>query len=161
MIKPIIVDLPYPEVTPTEQNMHDVKLLMPNYGGKGSETTAIFQYTYQHYILHGVNEHIADTLLGIGLAEMSHHEKLAESIVNLKGDPVIAGGYNWWTGANVNYTKQIKNIILTNIIDEQNAIKQYEQTNRFINNMEVKALIDRIIMDEELHIIKLKELLKL
>jgi Mn-containing catalase len=42
-------EISYPEII-VEPNIADSRLLMPSFGGSGSETTAIMTYTFQHFV---------------------------------------------------------------------------------------------------------------
>ncbi len=151
-------DLPYPTITP-QKNLRDAKLLMPNYGGKDSELTAILQYVYQAYI-NFENEPFAKVLEGISMTEMHHHELLGEAIAKLGGYPVM-GGHTYWNGSFVFYDTNPKVFLEFNIKAEETAIKNYERTILALNNEEVKLMLERIILDEELHIKIFRELIRL
>lgn len=154
----IKVDLPYPELDLDEKSLYEVRLLKPVYGGAESETTAIMTYIYQNYVLAPDYEEIALTLEGISLAEMTHHDLLGTAIVQLGGTPVIGGNYNYWQGGMVNYSKDVRKIIDDNIAAERKAIRDYREVIARTKMDEIKALIERIILDEELHIKVLKEI---
>jgi bacterioferritin len=157
---PIKADLPYPEVKVTEKNSRDAWLLMNDYAGRQSETTAIFNYSYQSYIFDEKYPEIAQTLERIGIAEMFHHELLGSTIVKLGGQPIIAGQRGFWNGSFVNYEGNIRKALMDDIREEQTAIANYRNTIRQLNNQSVIALIERIILDEEVHIVTLNQLLK-
>lgn len=146
------VDKPYPELTVYENNPHDVFALMPDYGGRESETTAIMQYSYQHYILKEHYPEVAYNLENIAISEMRHHELLANAIVQSGGDPIIAGNHCFWSGSSVNYVCDVCDILKANIAAEKGAIVNYKRTITKLCNKSIIALIRRIIEDEELHI---------
>lgn len=145
-------NLPYPEIDIQTQSYHEVRLLMPAFGGKDSETTAIMTYIYQSYILAPDDETLSYVIKKISMTEMRHHELLGTMIVQLGGTPIIGGNYNYWQGGYVNYTKNPTTILNNNIIDEKKAIADYKEIIRKSNNETVKAVIARIILDEEVHI---------
>ena len=149
-------ELPYPEVEPIE-NLADSKLLMPNYGGPAGELTAVTTYCFQNYITQK-NKELADVLIGIAKSEMHHHELLGETIYKLGGYPVM-GGRTYWNGSFVNYTLDPKKFLQQNIMGEETAILNYERTVLNLKTESVKLLLERIILDEELHIKIFKELL--
>lgn len=142
-------DLPYPAIT-VEQNQKDAKILMGVYSGACGELTAIMTYAYQSYITQKRHE-LHDTLIGIAKVEMHHHSLLGESIYALGGYPVM-GARNYWSGSYADYTLNIQNFLKNDIASEQNAILNYERTMLNIETESVKALIERIILDEQLHI---------
>ena len=148
-------ELPYPTLQ-VEKNLNDSKLLLPSYGGNGSEITAIMTYSYQHFIV--MNKEIEDALSGIAVTEMTHMEMLGEAITALGGYPII-GGRTYWNGSYVNYTLDPKRFLKQNIIAEENAILNYEKTILNLSQDSLKQMLERIILDEEVHIKIFKELL--
>lgn len=149
-------EISYPEIV-VEPNIADSRLLMPSFGGSGSETTAIMTYTFQHFIC-PIPE-IADVLKGISIAEMKHMDLLGEAIVALGGYPIIAGR-TYWNGSFVNYTLDTKKFLRQNILAEETAILNYERTILNLSQDSLKQLLERIIVDEEIHIKLFKELLQ-
>ncbi len=158
-MKPIKVDLEYPEVEIDSVSMSDCRCLMEDYGGAESELTAILTYIYQAYTLNEMEQYkeLYDTLEGIAITEMHHHELLGETIVKLGGTPVMGGNQKFWNGSMVNYCKDIINMINIDIKAENIAIENYKKTMRCVQNYSIRELIERIIMDEELHILALEE----
>ena len=86
-------------------------------------------------------------------------ELLGEAIVALGGYPII-GGRTYWNGSYVNYTLDTKKFLRQNILAEENAILNYERTILNLSQDSLKQLLERIILDEELHIKLFKELLQ-
>ncbi|MGN0771495.1 MAG: ferritin-like domain-containing protein [Christensenellales bacterium] len=153
------LSLPYPEIT-GYLSPKEVRCLVDDYGGRKSETTAIMQYIYQHYVLDADYPQIGDALLGIAVTEMHHHELLGEAITLAGGDPIIAGSTCFWSGSNVNYIKNPVAALRANIEAERQAIAKYRRTISCVSNASLKDLISRIIMDEELHVSIFEDLLQ-
>lgn len=153
---PYAVELPYPEIEAAE-NLADSKLLMPNYGGPSGELTAITTYCFQLYVS-GRNRQLADALEGIAKVEMKHHALLGDAIFKLGGYPVM-GGRTYWSGSFVNYMLDPKKFLRQNITAEETAILNYERTVLNLRTESVKTLLERIILDEELHIKIFKDLI--
>lgn len=141
------------------QDLDDAMLLMQDYGGRVSETSALMQYMYQHYILSPVDKEIADILERIAIFEMQHHELLGKTITLLGGDPIVGADYKYWTAGYINYTRSLKEIIMVDINDEEQAIENYRKTIARLKNKDVARMIECIISDEELHIEVLTEIL--
>ena len=158
-MKPIKVDLEYPEVEIDSVSMSDCRCLMEDYGGAESELTAILTYIYQAYTLNEMEQYkeLQETLEGIAVTEMHHHKMLGEAIVKLGGTPVMGGTHKFWNSSMVNYCKDIINMINIDIKAENIAIENYKKTMRCVQNYSIRELIERIIMDEELHILALEE----
>ena len=150
-------DLPYP-VIEVEQNVAESKLLMPVYAGSASELTAVLTYSFQRYVSPKYPE-ITTALKGIAITEMHHHELLGETIYALGGYPVM-GARTYWNGSLVNYTLDPRKYLRQNIVAEETAILNYERTILNLTTDSVKMLLERIILDEEVHIKIFKELLK-
>lgn len=148
----------YPELKIEGKNLYEASILFPLYGGNVSETTALMQYAYQHYITEESYPVIAETLLEIGITEMIHHEKLGEAIFELGANPLIGDGRNFWNAGCVNYTTDMKGLIMSDITSEKQAIADYEKSILLISNKSIRALIERIIIDEELHLETLEKI---
>lgn len=153
-------DLPYPTIDFSQNNPYEVRLLMPSYGGKESETTAVMTYIYQHYISEPEYSGMSEILKRIAINEMKHHDLLGTMIVNFGGTPLIGSNYNYWQGGYVSYIKSPKVFLSNNIIAEKKAIQDYENIIKHSANETVKAVAARIIMDEEVHIKIFKTLLE-
>lgn len=149
-------ELPYPEIR-VEKNVADSKLLMPSYGGPSSETTAIMTYSFQHFVT-AEDEELSSALIGIAKTEMIHFDLLGECIYALGGYPVI-GGRTYWNGGFANYTLDKRKFLEQNIMAEETAILNYERTILNLSQESVKLLLERIILDEEVHIKIFKEIL--
>ena len=94
-------------------------------------------YIYQNYITRLYNEDVADVLERIAITEMHHHDILGTTIARLGGNPVIGADNCWWTGANVNYAVNLKEMLLDNIKAEQAAIQNYRRTIAKLTNQSI------------------------
>lgn len=150
-------ELPYPDVE-VEKNIAESKLLMPVYSGSSGELTAVMTYCFQMYVTPKYPD-IRQALKGIAVTEMLHHKLLGETIYKLGGYPVI-GARTYWNGSFVNYTLSPQKFLRENILSEQNAIMNYERTILNLSSDSVKMLLERIILDEEVHIGIFRQLLK-
>lgn len=150
-------ELPYPEAHPT-QKLSEAKLLMPSYAGIASELTAVTTYTFQSLITES-KEELSDALAGIAKVEMKHMRLLGQAIYRLGGYPIM-GARSYWSGNMAGYTLDPKKFLRMNIASEEAAIANYERTILALSDDSVKLLLERIILDEELHIEIFKELLK-
>lgn len=151
MSKDYSIKLPYPKIEGVVYPQ-DIRCIVDDYSGRASELTAILQYSYQQYISHSYDEELAKDLLGIAIVEMTHHELLGEAIAQMGGDPIMGGSTCFWSGSNVNYTKNPVTFIRNNINAEYQAIQNYRRSIACVRNQSLKDLLARIIMDEELHI---------
>lgn len=153
------VDLPYPEADTVTPSREEVRLLMPVFGGRESETTAVLNYVYYSYVSQEKYRDLSRCFEGIAIAEMRHHELLGRAVARLGGTPYIGGNYNYWQGNFVNYAKD-PSLMLRNALNaERQAICDYKNIVAKTGQAEIKAMVERIILDEELHVKTLTELI--
>lgn len=163
-IKPIIMDLPYPTIQVKEKNQAYANLLSIDYCGSVSELSAIAQYINNENCLSARNCPLAKTILGIAMAEMMHLQKLGELIVLLGGEISFAamqqnGRRKMWTPEYITIPQHARQMLSADIESEKQAIRQYQMHMKAIQDSGVNALLSRIILDEEYHIMILHTLL--
>ncbi len=164
-VRPIMVDLPYPPLQVSERNQAYANLLSIDYCGAVSEMSAITQYINNENRLSGEKCKTAVTILGIAMAEMMHLQKLGEMIGLLGGkiDFVARhrnGRSRMWTPEFLTIPEQEKRMIEADIEAERAAINQYRVHINMIQDEFVNEVLERIILDEEYHIMILQALLK-
>lgn len=152
-------DLPYPEPVIPYPNPVEAKKLMNDYGGRDSETTAILQYVYQSYVLSREFPEFSKKLAEIAVCEMKHQKILGSAIAAYGSFPVIGGRTAFWNGSYVNYATDLIKLLEYDIQGELCAIENYKNTILCVQNNTLKAVIERIIEDEELHVVVLKAML--
>lgn len=150
------VNSPYPEPKVEKKNMQYANILLKDYAGKVSEFTAISLYSYQHFVSDGQYEDYAKLIGGIAVVEMKHLELLGETI-KLEGiKPMYINNVcppgKFWNPMYVNYTICIEEMLMEDIKDEEMAIRNYKYHMTLINDKYIRKLIERIILDEELHV---------
>lgn len=147
---------PYPEIRVVGKNPFYAQLLLDDYAGKVSETTAIMQYVHHHMEMEATPgwQEMADLLEGVSIVEMEHMEMLGETIILLGECPRYCDSQQQpWTPLYVEYCdfdpcSQLR----ADIKGEQDAIHQYRAHIQMIQDPNIQALITRIIKDEEHHI---------
>lgn len=153
------VDKPYPKVKLSEKDRYAAKLIYDDYASSVSEYTAVSQYVYAHAL--AKDEKTAEVFLGTAIVEMNHLDMLADVLVDLGYNPkFISGKCKIWCSNLVPYGTSTQNRIELAIKSEYEAINQYKEHIEKIHNEDLKKLLYRIIMDEELHIQIFKKLLK-
>ncbi|MCI8615589.1 rubrerythrin family protein [Parablautia intestinalis] len=162
-VKPVMADLPYPEIRVRRRNRDYADLLSVDYCGFVSELSAITQYINNETRICGERCSLARTLLGIAVAEMMHLQKLGELIVLLGGDIDFTaktrnGCSKLWTPEYLSISENIDKMLEDDIEAEKEAICQYEMHIKMINDDCVNSVLKRIILDEEYHIMLLKVL---
>lgn len=163
-IRPIMMDLPYPPIQVEGKNPSYANLLSVDYCGSVSEMSAITQYINNENRMSNERCSLAKTILGIAMAEMMHLQKLGELIFLLGGPVDFTARYQngravMWTPEYLQIPGNIKNMLQADIEAEQGAIKQYEMHIRMMNDRGVNAVLERIILDEEYHIMLLQTML--
>lgn len=164
-VKPIMMDLPYPPTQAGERNSAYANLLSIDYGGSVSEMTAITQYINNENRMSCERCPFIKTILGIAMAEMIHLQKIGELIFLLGGKIDFTAKYRdagpkMWTPEYVAMPESVRQMLITDIEAEKAAIKQYKMHMNMIQDRAVNAVLARITMDEEYHIIILQTLLK-
>lgn len=164
-IKPAMVDLPYPPIQVKEQNCCYANLLSIDYCGSVSELSAITQYINNENRMAAEKCSLARTILGIAVAEMIHLQMLGELIYLLGGElDFVArhqdGNQKLWTPACLTIPGNIRKMLCADIESEKDAIRQYEIHIRTIKDEHINAVLERIIKDEEYHIMMLQALLE-
>lgn len=162
-VKPIMMELPYPEIQVRGKNQAYANLLSFDYCGSVSEMSAITQYINNENRMSCEQCPLAKTILGIAMAEMIHLQKLGELIFLLGGTIDFTAKQNggrkkMWTPEYLNTPQNVKKMILADIEAEKAAINQYRMHIKMINDDYVNAVLARIIKDEEYHIMILKAL---
>lgn len=139
-------------------------IISPAYSGRNSELTAILQYVYQHMIFDNLKYvYIAEQLEKILLEEMKHFELLGKTLLRLGVTPIYTAyptiRDNYFTSRYVNYTTKPRQMLLSSIIGEQQAINTYKNMLNRLTNQEVKNVISYILMEEVKHLEVLNELI--
>lgn len=163
-VKPIMMDLPYPQIRVREKNQVYANLLSMDYCGSVSEMSAITQYINNENRMSSEQCPLAKTILGIAMAEMIHLQKLGELIYLLGGtiDFVArqpGGRPKMWTPEYLSIPENARSMVLADIEAETAAINQYKTHIKMIHDDDVNAVLWRIIRDEEYHIMLLRTLL--
>lgn len=154
---------PYPTIKVIGENSHYANLIQLNYAGMVSELSAILQYVNHETRLFNDYADVSKTLEKIAEVEMTHLEILGKLIILLGETP----GY-WinkkgkklnWTPDFVNYGTDLLSMLNNDLNAEEAAIKQYKETAAKINDINIVHIINRIILDEEVHVEILKNLI--
>lgn len=148
---------PYPEIVALQPNISFARLLMDDFAGIVSEFSLINQYLYHYFVID--EPEICKTLRNIAAAEMHHMTILAKLIKMLGGNPVYrSGSGNYWHSKYIYCGSQLSDRIRVDIDTEQRAINCYNLHIDMIDDPPIKKMLERIILDEELHIRLLKDI---
>lgn len=162
-VKPIMMELPYPPIQVCGRNQAYADLLSVDYCGAVSEMSAITQYINNENRLCCENCPYTRVILGIAMAEMMHLQKLGE-LINLLGGCICFEARQCgrkskpWTPEYLTLPEKADEMILADIEAERAAIWQYRAHMAMIKDSGVNAVLERIIKDEEYHIMTLQAL---
>ena len=152
--------IPYPELVNVEPDYKFGRLVYDSYAGGKSELTTILSYVFQ-YLTNEDTTEVAMFLMMIAKQEMKHLELLGEILVSLGLEPYYMSTYgNKWCSDNVRTTfRSLEEMLMFNIGSEKEAIQEYKHLMNVCGNESIKAVLARIIMDEENHV-QIFEMLK-
>ncbi|MCI8444660.1 MAG: hypothetical protein HFJ37_05915 [Clostridia bacterium] len=144
--------IPYPKIPDLYPNSRYARMIQEDFAGKDGELTAITQYIYEH-INFSDKEKLSLVLKRIAIEEMRHLDILGEIIKKLGGKAhYINSNEDQWTAKNVNYNiENLKEIMRYNILSEEKAIMGYRKAMRYTNNIQLRRVFERIIIDENMH----------
>lgn len=156
------INVPYPPVKTEGKNQNYAALLTNDFAGSVSEMSAVTNYIFQSLITR--NKEIAETMKCISMVEMHHMDMLGELIVCFGSSPKIGAvsgcSIRYWNGQYLCYDEDPLSYLKVNIANENKAIETYKGRITQINDCYAKKVIERIIMDEEHHIMLFQGLLK-
>lgn len=164
-VKPAMLPLPYPPIQVWDKNQEYADLLSCDYCGSVSELSAITQYINNENRLCLVDCAFARTLLEIAMAEMMHLQKLGELIQLLGGEVSFSavqpnGSRIMWSPDFLSLSRNTQKMLWADIQAEKDAIAQYRAHMGRIKDRCVNAVLQRIIKDEEYHILMLYGMLE-
>ena len=164
-MKPLMVDLPYPNLNDVCENENLAKIVRPFFAGLHGEITAIMQYVYHAFYFEKEKDlETANLLKSISIAEMRHLELLGRLLLKLGVDPWfgVSDGFSktFYNTSKISYSKLKEKMLLDDISGEMMAIKEYDRAIDMIKDEKVSAVLVRIKLDEELHVSALKSRLQ-
>lgn len=158
------LNLPYPTIQPQSKSCKYARAMLSNVGDSNSEMTAVSLYFYNSVILDTNYSCFAKCFQDIAVTEMHHLDIFAELAYKLGEDPRLWSDHNgrkaYWTPAFNQYPKEIRALISNSIKGEEAAIRKYRDQAKFIQDANIVSILNRIILDEELHIEIFKNMMK-
>ena len=161
-MKPLICDLPYPSTETLTKDVRSGQIISFAYATLHGELTATLQYVYHHFYFAEFEQDDAEILMAIAKAEMIHIDILGSAMLKLGVTPryvQMPNTNNFYNTCAVSCSKTPQKMLLDDIQGELNAIADYQKMLFILKNEQVEAIIQRIILDEQLHLEKLKEML--
>lgn len=162
-MKPLIVDLPYPSTDTLKEDVRSGYIISFAYATLKGELTATLQYVYHHFYFGEIEPKDADILMSIAVAEMHHVDILGSAMLKLGVPPKYVqcpNTNNYFNTSTVSQSTTPQKMIMDDIQGEMTAIADYQKMLFVLKNEQVEAIIQRIILDEQLHLETLKMMLE-
>ena len=162
-MKPLQVDLPYPSTNTLTKDVRSGYIISYAYATLRGELTAILQYVYHHHFFDGIDPKDADILMSIAVCEMLHLNILGSAMLKLGVNPRYVQQPctdNYFNTTTVSQATMPQKMLMDDIQGEMTAIADYQKMLFTLKNEEVAAIIQRIILDEQLHLETLKTMLE-
>lgn len=161
-MKPLICDLPYPSTEVLQKDVRSGQIISFAYATLRGELTATLQYLYHKFYFANVDSDDASVIQSIAVAEMKHLDILGEAMLKLGVSPKFVQCPNsqaYYNASVVSQATTPSKMLMDDIQGEMNAIADYQKMLFVLKNEQVEAIIQRIILDEQLHLETLKKLL--
>ncbi len=162
-MKPLAVDLPYPSTDALTVDVRSGNIISFAYATLKGELSAVMQYIYQRMYMRAVDEADADTMLSVALAEMHHLDILGSAMIRLGVPPrfvLYPNTYAYFNASQVSKATSPVKMLMDDVQSEMNAITEYEKMLFALKNERVEAIIQRIVLDEQLHLETFKNMLQ-
>lgn len=147
---------PYPPVTVCGRNAEYAAAMTDNIGACNSEMSAVSLYFYNSVIVRENFPEVAQCFHGISVVEMHHMDIYARLAFQLGADPRLwhcrNGKMVWWSPECNRYPDCILPLLENARQGELDAIDKYRKQTHWIQDKYVLANLNRIILDEELHV---------
>lgn len=149
-------DLPYPVVRITSVNEEYGQMILDNVGGMISEMSAVSSYMYNHTIAGEAFKELRDIFLQISMVEMMHLDIFSTLSLQLGMDPRLWSCSHdhseYWSPSYNNYPNQLNALLVNAITSEQKTIDKYSFQASVIKDPYIVEILNRIIVDEKLHV---------
>jgi len=147
-------NIAYISVPILPKNNKYARLIYDNFAGNEGEFTVVSQYIYEHMILKK-DINISRILLDIAMEEMYHLDILGQVILGVGEKPMLINSEGKeWNSKILNYEEyNLKELMEINIELEKRSILGYQNLIRYTNNIVLKRIYERIILDEKNHLL--------
>ena len=157
-------DTPYPPVAVDGKNPQYAAAILSNIGSCNSEMSAVSLYFYNSLITREFFQEVAECFHRISLVEMHHLDIFGRLVLLLGGDPRYCSPRQGcpvaWNGNMVTYHASLCEAVQSDISLEQAAIHTYQYQAAAIEDCYISAMLNRIILDEQLHIRAFRRILE-
>lgn len=159
---------PYPVIQVNEKNKCYAYAMLNNVGSRHSEISTIALYVYNSTITKEIAEEISFCFHKISVVEMHHLSIFAQLAHLLGADPRLWSreskrkglnlwnsnrfGMCYWNAGYNSYTMQLPQMLKNAITGERKAIETYKKQCGWIKDENIRDNLERIILDEEIHV---------
>ena len=163
-LPPVTAPEPYPPVKVAGPDLAAAQLLSQSLAGRQSELSSVTQYLYQSWALYRIAPEAGETMRRLAVVEMRRLDLLGELILLLGGDPRYraANGAEavYWDGGMPSYCTNPRRAMALNLEAELDAAARYRAQAAQIDDPYVAALLRRLLLDEEQHVLIFRHLLE-
>ena len=158
MIKAFNCDAPYPSASDLKTDLLSAKTIYPLYSGLHGELNSVAFYSkrFVHLKRNG-NADICDLFLGIIACEIKHFSYLGKAIFFLGAIPKIISEENYRAEKDFGRVISTRQILLDAVSQKSTNITEYERVKSKLKSESVMKIIERIIIDERLHLALIKD----
>ncbi len=155
---------PYPPLCVERPNSGYAAEMLSNIGACSSEMSTISLYIYNNTVLAEQNPEYAQIFQKMSMVEMRHLHTFARLAHMLGADPRLwtCSGKRpcYWSPACNRYPLKLSALIKNACQGEQETVLKYRCQAEHIRDAYVVDLLNRIILDEQLHVQIFQEMLK-
>ena len=162
-MKPLVLDLPYPSTSDLARDVRSGNIISFAYATLKGEIAAVLQYIFHKFHFELMECDDADVLMSIALAEMSHVDILGKTMLKLGVSPRFVqcpNTYAYFNTSQVSKATSPVKMLMDDVQSEMTAIADYQKMLFVLKNEQVAAIVQRIILDEQLHLETFKKLLE-
>ena len=150
----------YAKMAEIRSNPFYAEILQNLYMGDKGEVISYLQFCYQSFILLPFGSELGNVFEKIANEDFLHMKLLSERIISFGGNPVFSNSQGILLGGrSINYCKDKRSMILTGIEFKENSLINYKTAFGKVEDINLKNVFKSIIIDEEVHLTKLKECL--
>ena len=147
---------PWPELKIVGADPVAARAMLSNIGGDNSEMSAVGLYFYNSIVTEPEDAVLARTFHAVMLVEMHHLELFAKLALQLGADPRLWSQQRrrmlYWSPRALQYPLEREELLENALRTELTAIAQYQQQMDVIGDPNIRAILGRVIEDEQLHV---------
>lgn len=153
---PVSDPSPYPAIQVQGPSPLCARAILDNLGGNASEMSAIAQYLYSATVLQASAPKAAEYFHKIAIVEMRHLSIFAELVLHLGGEPrlwsYVNGRAAYWNPSVLTYSHELPVLLNRAVMHENRTIAEYRRLAAELPDPNIRAILERLILDEEKHV---------